>query len=103
MRFMYQGISFGRLPAHINRNCEKLKYAQSITKANSSVPRSRRCFEVITSESGGRDEISKTIAIKKETPEMPWPPRNRTPYMVENQAGSNGKTHSVDKTFTVPP
>ena len=42
MRAMYQGISSGRLPDQMIRNCENEKYAHSITKASIRLPRSRK-------------------------------------------------------------
>ena len=45
-RLMYQMISCGRLPDQVISNCEKFRYAQSMTSASSSLPRSCRCFFV---------------------------------------------------------
>ena len=38
MRRTYQGISSGRLPAQMMSHCEKLKYAQTMTKASMNLP-----------------------------------------------------------------
>ncbi len=43
VRCTYQGISSGRLPDQMIRNCEKFRYAHSIVKASSSLPRSWKC------------------------------------------------------------
>ena len=40
IRVRYQVVSSGRLPDQMIRNCEKLKYAQTIVSASISLPRS---------------------------------------------------------------
>src|SRR5579871_5215185 len=94
-RVKYHGISSGRLPAQVIRNCENEKYAHTITLASNSLPRSCKWRGVRISLIGRRYDIITMITTMNDIDDNPWPAINRSPNMVENQCGSIDSTQSV--------
>src|ERR1044072_4589841 len=98
---MYHGISSGRLPAQIIRNCEKEKYAQTITSASKNLPRSCKCLGVRISDIGARNESSTMRVIRNAIDVNPWLARNSRPNIVENHFGFTDSTQSIDMKVTL--
>jgi hypothetical protein len=86
-RRTYQGASSVVLPDQMIRNCEKLVYAQNITVANISVPRSAKRFGRAKWWKGSCFLSSESIAIANASVLMPCPTMITTLYIVENHSG----------------
>src|SRR5579871_332863 len=100
-RVKYHGISSGRLPAQIIRNCENEKYAQTITLASRSLPTSCRCFGVRISDMGRKFERNTRMVIRNDIADKPCPAMNRSPNMVENQWGFSDIAQSIARNVTL--
>ena len=78
LRRRYHGISSGRLPTQMSRNCENDMYAQKMTKANSRLPKPRRCLGRRAPAKGGRSAKSSSTVRAKAKPLSSWPTANIT-------------------------
>src|SRR5579859_399409 len=92
MRFMYHGISSGRLPDQMIRNCAKARYIFSITKAKVNLPRSYCSVPRKIVLNGSAFESESAVIIPSASTWYPWPTRNKRPYTDEYQVTSSDIT-----------
>src|SRR5260370_8372154 len=103
MRRKYHGISSGRLPDQMSRNCEICIYAQSMTKVRSKLPRSRRWLGAITSDKGGCPARSIKTAMANAMAVSSWLVAYRAGKIVEYQSGSMDMVQSIEANLMVNP
>src|SRR6186997_1768724 len=76
-------------------SCETEKYAHNIVNANISLARSWKFSAVATFDIGANFTSDARTMIVKASVDRPWPPRVRTPKIVEYQCGSSDITQST--------
>src|SRR5579885_3335682 len=102
-RRRYHGISSGRLPAQMIKNCEKEKQAHTMTLASSSLPTSCRCFGVRISDIGRKLERNTRIVIRNDKADRPWPAMHSNPNIDEYQCGFSDMAQSIAINVTLNP
>src|SRR5262245_8834190 len=84
-RTTYHGISSLRFAYQIRKYCENAIYAQKMTNANSSLPRSCRCSWVIVLRNQPAACRITTVNVSAASEPTIEPAQKYTPYIVEYQ------------------
>src|SRR5688572_17022962 len=92
---MKYGISSTRFAAYTSMYCEKLKYAQSMTKASDSLPRSWKWLGLSRLAIGACLARDVLATIVNASADNPWPPMKMNPNSVEYQCGLSDMIQSI--------